>query len=56
MAIKDLKRMMGNKNVEFCNSLCELTGGGLKRGWAKFRTKAYVWASAAIFGSCYAAA
>jgi hypothetical protein len=54
MVIKDLKRMTGNKNVarleEFCNSLCELTGGGLKRGWAKFRTKAYVWASAAIFG------
>ena len=42
MVIKDLKRMMGNKNVEFCNSLCELKGGGLKRGWAKFRTKAYV--------------
>ena len=50
MAIKDLKRMMGNKNVEFCNSLCELKGGGLKRGWAKSRIKADVWASAAMSG------
>jgi hypothetical protein len=54
MAMEDLKRMTGNKNIArldvFHNPLCERTGGGLNGGWAKFRTKADVWASAGISG------
>ncbi len=52
--MEDLKRMTGKKNIvkleALHNPFCERTGGGLKRGWAKSRIKADVWASAAISG------